>query len=127
MKNLYIGCIIFFLLSCNNSYTTNKAAAADDGINHYPTYIHYTKHARCRMACRHINENEIKTAIAEGILNEQKSNLNTDDCHKRYAIEDNINGQRIRLIVAFCNKEATIITCIDLAHEWTCNCSGDEH
>ena len=79
------------------------------------------------MECRHIVEAEIKEVIETGTINYKKSNLQMDDCHKRYAVEGySKQNQHLRLIVASCNNDLTVITCIDLGEEWKCHCPGDE-
>jgi hypothetical protein len=74
------------------------------------------------MDCRHITEAEIKEVLEEGKINYRKSDLKAADCHKRYAVEDEVNNQNIRLIVAQCKDELTVITCIDLDKDWSCQC-----
>ena len=65
--------------------------------------------------------------VAEhGYINYKKSNLRADDCHKRYALEGYEGGEKLRIIVASCGNETTVITCIDLSHDWLCHCPGDE-
>lgn len=112
---------MFFLLialslfiGCNNT---------SDDFNRNPAYIHYSKHARCRMECRHVNESEVKEILAEGKINYGKSDLKKDACHKRYALEGySHDNQKLRIIVAECNSELTVVTVIDLGKDWVCNC-----
>src|ERR1043165_9799367 len=35
----------------------------DIDLNRNPTSIHYSKHARCRMDCRHISESEVREIL----------------------------------------------------------------
>ena len=75
------------------------------------------------MDCRHVDESEIKEILETGDINFAKSELNTDLCHKRYALEGvSRDSQRLRLIVAECNDELTVITVIDLGKDWPCAC-----
>lgn len=97
------------------------------GLNRNPSNINYSKHARCRMDCRHIDETEVKGIIADGTINYRKSDLQKDDCHKRYAVEGySKDNQHLRIIAVPCEGELTIVTCIDLDTEWECHCEGDE-
>ena len=106
--------IVINFLSCNNP--------AQD-FNRHPAYIHYSKHAQCRMECRHIDESEVKEILSDGNINFSKSDLNEDACHKRYALEGTSHDdQRIRIIVAECNTDLTVITVIDLGRDWPCAC-----
>jgi len=98
--------------------TTNETR----GLNRNPSIINYSKHARCRMQCRKITEAEIKKVLREGTINYKKSSLQQAPCKKRYAVEDIVNKQHIRIIVAPCEDELTVITCIDTKEEWACDC-----
>lgn len=105
--------------------TENKTKEKTEirGFNRNPAQIHYSKHARCRMACRHIDEREILDLLHNGKINYKKSELQGDDCHKKYALEGiSKDGQHLRIIVAPCADEETIVTCIDLDTEWSCDC-----
>ena len=116
--------------SCNYHSTTASETTVvqeQNTYNHHPSHIKYSKHAKCRMECRHIDETEIKEVIEHGEINYKKSNLQNDDCHKRYAVEGfSKEQQHLRIIVAGCNDDLTVITCIDLGKEFECHCPGDE-
>jgi len=122
---LLLGMLLIIVRTCRKEHAhipEKKVINAPRGLNRSPDAIHYSKHARCRMACRHITEAEIKSVIKNGTINYKKSELQTDECNKRYAVEDIVNKQRIRIIVAPCQNELTVITCIDLEKEWECEC-----
>lgn len=123
MKNLLFLLFVFELFACNNTASNNLQ---NDGLNRHPAQIHYSHHARCRMECRHINETEIKSVLEIGTINYGKSNLNEDACHKRYAVEAYVQNDHLRVIFAPCNNVVTVVTCIDLDKEWSCDCPGDE-
>jgi hypothetical protein len=115
MKNVLLFVALSFVIACNNT---------TDDFNRNPVYIHYSKHARCRMECRHVNEAEVKEILSEGKINYSKSDLKEDACHKRYALEGySHDNQKLRIIVAECNNELTVITVIDLGKDWVCNCN----
>jgi hypothetical protein len=123
MKNIILLLFVLGLFACNNN---TPDSAQTDGLNRRPQQIHYSAHARCRMECRHINESEIKSVLETGTINYGKSNLNEDDCHKRYAVEAYVQNEHLRVIFVPCNNVVTVVTCIDLDNEWSCNCPGDE-
>ena len=82
----------------------------------------YTKHARCRMDCRHINEAEIKEVLGENNINERKSNANGHPC-PTYAYEGYSNEhQHLRIVIAKCDNTWKVVTCIDLGNEFECDC-----
>jgi hypothetical protein len=84
--------------------------------------IYYTKHARCRMDCRHIDESEVKEMLEEGTINYSKSETSTTPCPK-YALEGITHDkQHVRIIVGDCASQASIITVIDLDNDFECDC-----
>jgi hypothetical protein len=84
--------------------------------------IYYTKHAKCRMDCRHIDESEVREILDEGEINYTKSELKNKPCPK-YALEGiTHDGQKVRIIVGDCESQASIITVIDLKTDYECEC-----
>jgi hypothetical protein len=100
--------------SCTQ-YTSQNVIAPD-------TKFYYTKHALCRMDCRHITEHELREVLQRGMVNESKSNAQDKPC-PTYAIEARTDeGQRLRIVFAKCTDEVKVITCIDLDHDFECDC-----
>lgn len=108
----------------HESKSPEKQEAIDEsGLNRHPQKMHFSKHARCRMGCRHIDETEIKEILENGSINYHKSSLNGDPCRRKFAVEGPTKeGQRLRVIFAPCGNEMTVVTCIDLGVEWACDC-----
>ena len=137
MKRLLIllfGWLMLIQLSCTqpsskkadaNLVNSDAPGQQVDGLNRNQAHFHYSKHARCRMDCRHIDETEVKDILQNGTINYRKSELNTDACHQKYAVEGYVKDQHLRIIFAPCGAEMTVVTCIDLANEWDCHCPGD--
>lgn len=95
----------------------------NDPFNRTDTRLILTKHARCRMECRHINESEIREILQSGHINIQKSEPSASPDPK-YAIEGITHDrQRVRIIVAASPRGNVIITVIDLEREWQCDCN----
>jgi hypothetical protein len=101
---------------------------SDHGItNHEPFDRHaeliFTRHARCRMDCRHISAREIHEVLDNGIINYGKSEPESRPDPK-YAVEGyTAEQQHLRIIVAPENTKLIIITCIELGVEWSCHCN----
>ena len=121
---------LFVVKQCKKSPSSpatqsSQSTQADmKGLNRNPSAINYSKHARCRMECRHISEAEVKDILQNGKINYSKSEIgNNPDCQKKYALEGKTNdGQRVRIIFAPCSSEVTVVTVIDLGKEWECDC-----
>ncbi|HEX3768729.1 MAG TPA: DUF4258 domain-containing protein [Puia sp.] len=83
----------------------------------------FTKHARCRMDCRHITATEIHEILENGNINYSKSEPNSHPDPK-YAIEGyTAEQQHLRIIVAPEDSKLIIITCMELGAEWDCHCN----
>ena len=108
----------------NNTVQTNETAPVKQrGLNRNPSHIKYSKHAKCRMGCRHIDESEVLELLKDGQVNYRKSDLNAEDCRKKYAVEGySHDNQHLRIIFAPCQDELTVVTVIDLGTEWPCDC-----
>jgi Domain of unknown function (DUF4258) len=86
-------------------------------------YLILTKHARCRMDCRHITMKEIREILDEGTINYAKSE---PDAHPdpKYALEGFTDEkQHLRIIIAPEGAKLIVITCIELGVEWQCDCN----
>jgi len=124
---LAVGALVF--KQCNakekQSHTSPKTSvvAQQRGLNRNPTQILYSKHARCRMSCRQVSESEVIEILKNGTINYKKSQLQTSECKKKYAVEGfSKDGQHLRIIFAPCNQKVTVVTCIDLETDWSCDC-----
>lgn len=81
----------------------------------------FTKHARCRMKCRSITQEEVKEIVRKAEVNYNKSELDAAQGAK-YALEGytSRDKQHVRIIVAPKQKHLTIVTVIDLDYDWEC-------
>lgn len=103
--------------------TSNKTSEGSRGLDRSPVEINYSKHARCRMDCRHISEAEVKDILQNGKVNYAKSDLDATECKKRYAVEGTTSdNQKVRIVFAPCQNEVTVVTVIDIGKEWPCDC-----
>jgi hypothetical protein len=94
----------------------------DEVINRHPGKLIYTKHARCRMGCRHIDEAEVEEILAEGRINYRKSEP-AGRPDPKYALEGTTrDGQQVRIVFAPAKRGMVVITVIDLDTDWSCNC-----
>lgn len=100
----------------------NKKGADAISLNRHPSKLVLTKHAKCRMLCRHISRDEITDVLETGEVNLSKSELSAHPDPK-YAVEG-ITGdnQHVRIIFAASGSEMVVVTCIDLDREWSCDC-----
>jgi hypothetical protein len=100
----------------------NPRAEEDDVINRHPDRLIYTKHARCRMNCRHIDEAEVQEILQQGRINYRKSEP-AGRPDPKYALEGTTHdGQQVRIVFAPAKRGMVVITVIDLDTEWSCDC-----
>ena len=93
----------------------------DEGFNRRTSHIFYSKHARCRMECRHIDESEVQEILLSGTVNENK--VETDARGKTYPLEGITHDhQHVRIVFAPKDDGVMVVTCIDLDTEWPCDC-----
>ncbi len=95
---------------------------SDLGVFRNPDADYYfTKHAKCRMKCRHITQEEVKEFVQKANVNYNKSELDAAQGPK-YALEGYTSkeNQHVRIIVAPKERHLTIVTVIDLDEDWSC-------
>lgn len=100
----------------------DNGSTGSDVIDRHPNQLIYTKHARCRMGCRHIDEAEVEEILAEGRINYRKSEP-AGRPDPKYALEGTTrDGQQVRIVFAPAKRGMVVITVIDLDTDWSCNC-----
>ncbi|MEO8116193.1 MAG: DUF4258 domain-containing protein [Bacteroidota bacterium] len=120
---LIVLLIVAFLLKHAGQQPETTPTTTSRGLNRNPAHINFSKHAQCRMSCRHIDESEVTEILHNGKINYTKSDLKGNDCQKKYVVEGTTHDQqRVRIIFAPCAAEMTVVTVIDLGKEWPCNC-----
>ena len=151
MKN-----IIYFLSLCgilaacepNNGYMADNRGKNDPsqhsnlnnannnnnkGGNQAPSELSYkgkklilTKHAKCRMGCRYIDESEIMDIIAKNNINQRKSTTTAENGKCPTTAYEGVSddNQELRIIVAYCEGDdvARVVTVIDTGNEFNCTC-----
>jgi hypothetical protein len=107
--------------------TIKTGESNPDELNRTTNSFIYTKHARCRMDCRNIDETEVKEILQKGTINYQKSQYQNTD-NPKYAVEGwSHDKQHLRIVFAPTEEAVVVVTCIDLENEFECHCPGDEH
>ena len=95
-------------------------------FDRHPAHLDYTRHALCRMDCRHISKSDIDQIMEKGIINLNKSNRYASPCPV-YAIQGYTDdGKDLRVIFAQCSGDTKVITCYNLKVDFECHCPGDE-
>lgn len=103
----------------HTSQITQQTTELNRNIDH----LILTKHAKCRMECRDITEEEIKEILHDGDINYNKSDLNNER-GATYALEGySHDKQHLRIIFAPEKDKLVVVTCIDLDKEWQCDCN----
>jgi len=96
------------------------------GFDRRNSYLEYTKHAQCRMDCRHITQQEVQDIMQNGTINYRKSEVEAKPC-PTYALEGYTQQehQHLRIVFAQCDYKTKVVTCIDLDQDFECHCPGD--
>ncbi|MFL5771513.1 MAG: DUF4258 domain-containing protein [Flavisolibacter sp.] len=97
-----------------------------EAFDRHPSHIYYTKHALCRMDCRHISKENINEIMENGIINLNKSNRFDRPCPTFALQGQTADGEKLRVILAQCTEETKVITCYNLQEDFECHCPGDE-
>ena len=126
MKNKKVQKLIYLVIAIISAVVfkdkvplnTNTASQSFSSKN----YI-LTKHAKCRMQCRNIDEQDIDDILESGRKNKRKSDPYKKPCPvvalEGYAKKD---SQHIRVIAAKCSTKTKIVTVIDLEKKYNCHC-----
>lgn len=139
MKNKYIpviallaAALFFYWVKTNQRGKKNQVKrqtetvipviATDEDFNRQPSNIIYSKHAKCRMDCRHIDETEVKEILTDGVIN--RSKIETSAKGTSYPLEGTTHdGQKVRIVFAPKEDGSTVVvTVIDLETEFECDC-----
>ena len=113
------------LIGCGQSSTQTVEGSP---IDRHVSRLILSRHAHCRMDCRHITEREIREILEEGEINYRKSQ---PDGHPdpKYALEGYTKeGQHLRVVFAVpagrpgTEHSLVVVTCIELGVEWQCDC-----
>ena len=127
MPLLMVGIVAWYFSARNDTPHNNKAQpaalSASQKFDRDSLPLQYSTHARCRMDCRDITENEIEEIRKTGRVNLAKSELDNKRC-PRWALEGNsADGQELRIIFAQCAAEVVVVTAIDTGENHSCNCN----
>lgn len=83
----------------------------------------YTRHARCRMSCRAIDEAEVAQVLRDGVLEPDRTRLD-GECPSHALRGRTADGQEARVVFAACPDETRVVTVIDLGADPACDCDG---
>lgn len=133
---ILLAIVLFFIRKNKQDDTTKpktttgkkdpSAVNRNRGFDRRVSYIEYTEHAKCRMQCRKISQDEVEEIMKEGKINYAKSDVNDLPC-PTYALEGITNdNQRVRIIFAQCDYKTKVVTSIDLNTDWECHCPRDD-
>ena len=127
----YYGLIIILLIGLLYFFNTEKKPNSPSGklrhrenssLNRDKQRLVYSKHARCRMACRNIDSTEVIEILEEGSVNYRKTDTTTSRDPK-FALEGRTNdGQRVRIVFAMAASKTVVVTVIDLDQDIECTC-----
>jgi len=114
--------IIVLLLLFVFIYKRWQEPVRREPFDRHPSHLYYTKHALCRMDCRHISKQDIDEIMHKGIINFNKTNRRDRPCPTFALQGQTTDGEKIRVIFAQCNEETKVITCYNLQEDFECHC-----
>jgi len=123
-KNFLTLVLLLVIVAIAGLWKLTHSVQSPAGEDTYRNTAHLilTRHARCRMDCRHITLEDIKEIVRTGIVNTSKSGRG-DKGDETYALEGvSQEREHLRVVVAPESDGLVVITCIDLDNEWHCNC-----
>ncbi|MBZ5856346.1 DUF4258 domain-containing protein [Flavihumibacter profundi] len=124
-KNQLIVVFILVMLAAGVFYLNRNSSqiVENDYFNRNVSHLQYSRHARCRMDCRHVSEAEVMDILKNGRMNQQKTRPDDRPCPsfalEGYSIQDH---QHLRIVFAQCDDITRVVTCIDLDHDFECDC-----
>ena len=110
----------------NNNQVQSGNTDRNHGFDRRAGLLEYTQHAKCRMECRHITQEEVADIMQNGNINYKKSEATGMPC-PIYALEGytHKDNQHLRIVFAQCDNKTKVVTCIDLDVDYECHCPGD--
>jgi len=91
------------------------------GFNRNIEKLIFSKHAKCRMDCRNIDEAEVREILRTGKVNHKK--IQSDKRGMTYPVEGYTkDNQFVRIVFAPKGDGLVVVTVIDLGREWSCDC-----
>jgi hypothetical protein len=126
--------LLFVSRTCRTNHNlgtrqiSHTEAFDPEGLDRHTSILEYTRHARCRMDCRNISEQEVRYILENGQVNYAKSGYQSGYSCPAYALEGySRQRQHLRIVFAQCDGKTRVVTCIDLDHDFECHCPGDEY
>ncbi len=105
--------------SIKDRVTVESATEAYTQLRGGNKTLSYSRHAKCRMECRQIDESEVKEILQKGEINFNKEKETEKGV--TYPLEGvTHDGQHVRIVFAPNENDVTVVTCIDLDKDWPC-------
>lgn len=99
--------------------STEPSSSLTQQLDRSQKNISYSKHARCRMDCRHIDEEEVKEILEKGTINKIEEDNQGISIPLEGVTRD---GQKVRIVFAPKKNKTVVVTAIDLNKDWPCDC-----
>ena len=120
---LIIGFLFFQVLRNRSKPSDGTVRNQQTGLLNRDKYrLAYSRHARCRMACREVDSTEVIEILEEGSINYRKTDT-TGSRDPKFALEGRTHdGQRLRIVFAMAEMKTVVVTVIDLDQDNDCSC-----
>lgn len=119
---LAIGALL--IKRCRNGHTAASQVDRNKVFDRRTGFLEYTEHAKCRMACAHITEQQVVRVLDSGTVSNMRSELNAKPCPV-YIVEG-YTAEKTRLRVAFaqCDAKTKVMSCNYVDSTIDCSCKG---
>ncbi|HSB91891.1 MAG TPA: DUF4258 domain-containing protein [Flavitalea sp.] len=120
---LIIGFLVFRAFHRQDQPVKGKLQSPVSGsLNRDKNRLTYTRHARCRMACRQVDSSEVIEILEHGSINYKKTDT-TGSRDPKFALEGQTDdGQHVRIVFAMAGAKTVVVTVIDLDQNYECDC-----
>ena len=117
-----IGLFVLLIVGYTLLWPSTRLPIYAKELDRNENHIIYSKHAKCRMGCRHIDKSEVIEILRKGTIDYKKSNLKYTTT-PTYVVEGITHDeQHVRIIFAPVENGIVVVTVIDLKQEWQCAC-----
>jgi hypothetical protein len=116
-----------FIKRCRNTRAKKAGTGTVDrnnGLDRRADLLEYTEHAKCRMDCIHITQQQVAHILQAGQVNAGKSETTAKPCPVFVVDGYTSDSVHLRIEFAQCNFKTKVMSCINIDSANNCHCTG---